>query len=159
MNLSSFFLYLLPHPTPPSPPTLPPAGRPNSACGPEVSARHRHVSVHHGAHGRRCAHPTLPLQLSSRWHHRDHRDLPEPALHREQRSTHVPGPHLLEQVEPMVEEGKVRRGKRDEIASRDVSPAFVYWSGPSLSPQRWPLLLHFLLCFPFLDIPALSALC
>lgn len=71
-------------------------GRSHSACGPEVSARYRHDPVHHGAHGRRRPHPAVPLQFTSRSHHWVHRDLPEPTVHWEQRSAHIPGSDLLD---------------------------------------------------------------
>lgn len=90
-----------------------PPGRPDSACSPEVPARHRHVAVHHGAPGRRRAHPAVPFQFTCSGHNGDHGDLPEPALHRKQRGAHVPGSHLLVSVEMMAEEEK----KREKTAS------------------------------------------
>ena len=111
------FLWPFPPRASPSLPLSPPVGWPNSACGPEVSARHRHDSVHHGAHGRRCAHPAIPLQFTSRRHHRDHRDLPESTIHREQRSTHIPGSHLLDKIDLMVEEKGQERDERKVIAN------------------------------------------
>lgn len=65
-----------------NPPNPPSSGWSDCACSPEVPAGHRHVTVHHGAPGRRRAHPAIPFQFTCRGHHRDHRDLPEPALHR-----------------------------------------------------------------------------
>lgn len=98
-----------------------PPGWPDSACGPEVPARHGHVAVHHGAPGRRRAHPAVPFQFTCRGHNGDHGDLPEPTLHRKQRGAHVPGSHILDSVEMMAEEEK----EREKTASCVATAAFV----------------------------------
>lgn len=90
-------------------PLLPPAGWPNSACGPEVSSGYWHDPVHHWAHGRRRSHPAVSVQFTRSRSGRDHRSLSEPALHREQHSPHVPSSHLLGQTGVMLEEMQMRK--------------------------------------------------